>query len=131
MAFAVPTFPLYANIWHDAGGSTYTDYTLPDVITPCNLAPGHRTVSQFIGGALAFTVVALFPALTDVRNDWNGNAQDLVELPAGSNRFYYVHGVEDFGKGFANEHRFAGIVLLKSGATFLVQGAIPLAVPLP
>ena len=32
---------------------------------------------------------------------------DLVECPQGSGRFYEVLFVDDFGKGFANEHRIA------------------------
>jgi hypothetical protein len=48
---------------------------------------------------------------------------DLVEVPAGTGRFYRVQWVDDLGKGFDNEHRFA---LLLQTNTFS-----PWPIPMP
>lgn len=49
----------------------------------------------------------LLPPLTDIQDCFNAGGPDTVEAPAGSGRFYLVDMVDDLGKGFANEHRFA------------------------
>lgn len=110
MAFTVPDFPLPVDI-----------YTGPwvgkalRVSTFGNLAPGRR-VSNFQvawdGGnnVIPMDSILLLPKLTDIRAWFQVGAQsDIVEVPAGSGRWYSVVGVEDFGKGFANEHRWAMI----------------------
>ena len=65
----------------------------------------------------------LLPALTDVRYTGVGGTSDsfydIVEVPAGSARWYWVLSVDDAGKGFANEHRVAEL-----------QAIEPLPVPL-
>jgi hypothetical protein len=52
----------------------------------------------------------LFPAFTDVR-DLNcvQVENDIVEVPSGSGRWYGVLLVDDVGKGFSNEHRYAAV----------------------
>jgi hypothetical protein len=47
------------------------------------------------------------PALTDVRDTKSGGMPDILEVPAGSGRFYTSVWVDDIALGFANEHRFA------------------------
>ncbi len=50
----------------------------------------------------------LLPALTDIRDGYGAAlTPDVVECPSGSGRWYVVFGVDDFGKGFPNEHRYA------------------------
>jgi hypothetical protein len=56
----------------------------------------------------------LVPAGTDLRDNHNLTGSDVVVVPAGSGRGYFVDQVDDLGKGFANEHRFA--LLSKAGA---------------
>jgi hypothetical protein len=51
----------------------------------------------------------LCPALTDLRWQPFYNQYDVVEVPLGSNRWYFVMDVDDIAKGFTNEHRFAVI----------------------
>lgn len=51
----------------------------------------------------------LLPAGTDIRDLSCGLDADLVEVPLGTGRWYIVMGVDDIGKGFANESRCATI----------------------
>ena len=87
MSYTIPAFPLSANIWHDNGLGAYQDYTLPDLIVQCNLAPGRRVVGPPFNVAFTVQVIALFPALSDLRSDFNGSAPDLAEIPAGFGAF--------------------------------------------
>jgi len=109
VAFTLPTFNLTCNIHTTAAGTNTFRLT-----SDCNLALGRR-VTMLSGG---FGTVApgnmygavptlLFPALTDVRDSSCGGGQDIIECPAGSGRWYTVELVDDIGKGFANEHRYA------------------------
>jgi hypothetical protein len=86
-----------------------------------NLSPGKRTYAARDIGNLqpGLVMELLLPALTDVRGAITGN-QDIVEVPAGSGRFYSVAFVDDVGKGFGNEYRFA-----------LIQQLAPWPVPTP
>jgi len=54
----------------------------------------------------------LVPKLVDVRGPQDTVSADLVEVPAGSGRWYVVVAVDDIGKGFSNEHRTASIFAL-------------------
>lgn len=106
MGYTVPPMPLTCNVW--------THSSLPPnppriAGLACNLAMGKR-----ISGSVTSTIVPqlLVPALSDIRDGFNASGQDYVEVPAGSGRFYVVNEVDDMGKGFPNEHRFA--VLTKS-----------------
>jgi hypothetical protein len=49
----------------------------------------------------------LCPPFSDIRGLLNPGGSDGVEIPPGSGRRYLVDQVDDIGKGFANEHRFA------------------------
>lgn len=107
MSFTLPTFNLTCNIFTGGGGTHVFRLAVA-----CNLAIGRRTIQlltpQSAGGAGAFpTTQLLLPAGTDVRDESCGGTSDLVEVPAGSGRFYGVLGVDDAGKGFTNEHRVA------------------------
>lgn len=52
----------------------------------------------------------LLQAYTDIRGENSVGGADTVEVPAGSGRYYTVTWVDDIGKGFSNEHRFACLV---------------------
>lgn len=110
MSFTVPEFPLVCNLFR----GPWTARALassPD----CNLAWGRR-VGQIEIGLTPFgdaggnVMQLLLPKGTDVRTVLNAVTNDVVEVPAGSGRWYGVAGVDDVGKGFANEYRLAIIV---------------------
>jgi len=107
MSFVVPSFPLAVDI--------YTGPWLTRVLrvsTMGNLAPGRRVFVLPDGedpGVFIATmqVTLLLPAGTDVRDISTGTLHsDVIECPSGSGRWYGVQIVDDFGKGFANEHRW-------------------------
>ncbi len=111
MAYILPHFNLFVNVWRNGNATSNP----PDGVYPCNLTPGKRftaaetdtgVVPQWITGTYI-----LLPPFVDIRGvpDTAG-AADTAEVPAGSGRFYQVYLVEDIGKGFLNEHRFASIV---------------------
>jgi len=80
---------------------------------PCNLAYGRRSSlndelsGTQNGGSMAMSL--LLDAGTDVRDLSCSAVQDVVEVPAGSGRWYQVYNVDDIGRGFPNEHRCAVI----------------------
>jgi hypothetical protein len=112
MSFTIPSFPLAVNIWRNGSGPP----AVPDVVTVGNLTWGRRvtTATGVPNDASPDTLLALLlvPALTDVRDISTPSGADLVEVPAGSGRLYQAKQVDDIGKGFANEHRFAVIYKL-------------------
>jgi hypothetical protein len=63
-------------------------------------------------GVVTLTMNLLLPALVDIRGPQDTIGADQVEVPAGSGRWYSVVGVDDIGKGFANEHRSAALVAI-------------------
>jgi len=64
------------------------------------------------------------PKDTDVRGIETGpETPDVVEVPTGSGRSYIVLRVDDYGKGFTNEHRFA--VITPYPALYLWPTPIP------
>jgi hypothetical protein len=108
VAFTLPQFPLTCEIFSGPYLARVSRAT-----SVCNLALGRRGVvlPDFEFGTTQIATgptYVLFPPGTDVR-DMNCNipAQDLLELPQGSGRWYSVSLVDDVGKGFANEHRYA------------------------
>jgi hypothetical protein len=112
MAFTLPTFNLTANVWHYATwfGNFPTTIPAPDLVIACNLAVGKRQAGGFIS-----SMWLLCPALTDIRDEIHErfipSHGDIVEVPAGSGRYYGVAEMDDAGKGFANEHRVAQLTL--------------------
>jgi len=113
MPYALPTFNLACNLWHVPHPVTNP----PDVISPCNLTPGQRIADQN-ASVTQPCMYLLLPKLTDIRCQYEGvgGGDDLCEVPAGSGRYYTVIYVDDIGKGFANEHRFALIAMYKAPA---------------
>jgi hypothetical protein len=107
MAFTLPTFNLTCNIFSVVGGAHF--FRLD---SPCNLAMGRRTAldrsaGEQDAGILGLTPTLLLPPLTDIRDASTMLESDLVEVPAGTGRFYLAVCVDDIGKGFPNEHRAA------------------------
>lgn len=120
MAFQPPTFNLAVAIWH----SPFPAYAFPSLVTMGNLAYSRRIAALIPVGIT--TPSLLVPALTDIRAAFNGVPEDVIEVPAGSKRFYAVESVDDAGKGFANEHRVASLAQIVTGFF-----GFPLPVPLP
>lgn len=110
MAFILPTFNLMCNIHSVVAGVNAFRLS-----SPCNLAYGRRVTfpagaGEQDGGILSNQMDLLLPALTDIRDSSCGGQMDIVEVPAGSARWYIVVGVDDAGKGFDNEHRVASLL---------------------
>lgn len=104
MPFVLPAFNLAVNIWR---AGAIPPVGAPAVVTFGNLSPG-KTISEGLG-ALGHVMWLRLPRFTDIRRF------DIVEVPAASGRFYKVFEVDDIGKGFPNEHRFALIQTDYSG----------------
>jgi hypothetical protein len=131
MSFNVPTFNLSCNLFDGA-----TPLTVPRLTVVCNLALGRR-IGWYIDGAPSgsfsqgLTPALLLPALTDVRSGATGGPEDMVEVPAGSSRFYTVTCVDDVGKGFPNEYRIASISQIWSIGPWVALGVPNWPVPIP
>lgn len=121
MGFRVPSFNLTCNVWSrgdvPAGPVDIGALPAPRIADlGCQLrASGKLSTAQDEAHWWVFSAVLLVPAGTDLRDDfsWDGvaiNKPDFVEVPAGSGRGYTVVGVDDVGKGFANEYRTAVIM---------------------
>ena len=119
MSFSLPTFNLTCNIWHRPN----VPPAAPSLSVVCNLAFGRR-VGPVSYNSGSLTMSLLLPPGTDVRTVIEtalGN--DVIECPAGSKRYYQPLLVDDIGKGFPNEHRFA---LLQQITNF---GLWPIPIP--
>jgi hypothetical protein len=112
MSFSVPDFPLLCNIYTGPGSWLSNPPRLADV--PCNLAIGKRTQQSGIdrgsSGGIGVPPTLLLPGGTDVRDVASATRWDLVEVPAGSHRWYQVSTVEPVGLGFPNWHIAAALV---------------------
>lgn len=128
MAFRVPNFNLDVNLWRYP--DVWTDP--PSLQFKANLARGERDYRgpQYptSGTLMVSEMMLLCPAGTDIRFEFGPpNDPDLVEVPAGSGRYYQVVVVDDCAKGFANEYRFA--VLWQLTNSYLDQIGNPWGVP--
>ena len=124
MAFKLPSFNLLCNISQPDIAGTPAIPTLPLRIVnqACQLTYGRRVQVSSTGGTtqvgvLTLTMNLLLPKLIDVRGPQDVVSADMVEVPAGSGRWYTVVGVDDIGKGFSNEHRTASLYALPSSWT--------------
>jgi len=121
--FTLPNFNLLCNIWHGTvvmGDLPATPLvTAPDIsLKPCQLyaASWQGTSTTPLSTSrldLGFTMMLRVPAGTDLRDQSNASENDVVEVPAGSGRWYYVMQADDLHKGFPNEYRFG--ILSKLG----------------
>lgn len=109
LGYSIPTFVLPVDIYT---GPWPTKVYRLSVLG--NLGQGRRINPQPIDGISLVDTLSpesqlLLPALTDVRDFSCLSGNDVVEVPAGSGRWYQVMSVDDAGKGFSNEHRIAWI----------------------
>jgi hypothetical protein len=108
MSFSVPKFNLTVNVWNGADEPPGA----PTFVVKGNLAYGRRTSPS---GTLdqaeqGLTMQLLLPAGTDAQWAIQGVGPSVMEVPAGSGRFYVCAGVDDVGKGWSNEHRVALLI---------------------
>lgn len=134
MAFTVPEMPLAVDV--------YTGPWLTKVFrfsTTGNLAWGRRTSgpallgSEIPGGRVVVAMVLLLPAGTDVRCTMQvpTPGYDVVEVPSGSGRWYGVNAVDDFAKGFPNEHRGAILVPIYENLDTVQFAGLFWPIPMP
>jgi hypothetical protein len=81
----------------------------------CALVYGRRVNVASTGGTgiqgVPLTAMSLLLSKGfDIRGLENNIGQDMVEVPAGSGRWYGVYSVDDISKGYASEHRTATIL---------------------
>ena len=109
---------------NDGAGPPYPGLCVLRLVNePCNLQAARRAQVMSTGGTTTSGVFEdamylLLRARTDVR----GPVQyanlllpgDVVEVPSGTGRFYWVTYVDDVGRGYANEFRFATLQMAQS-----------------
>lgn len=125
MPARLPSFVNGVNLWRWANWNL----GVPPVVAPDATFTAQLRMyrTAFLFPRLTNTVVPmalLCPKGTDIRGrmGWylNSNTPDLVEVPAGSGRYYTVWAVDDVDKGQPSEYRFC----------LLQQNTAPLT-PLP
>lgn len=109
MAYRVPTFPLFCNIWR--GGPIFPGGP-PAVISICQLRMAKSAFIVSTGNTLyGGKQLLMLPKLTDIRGNLLGSPNgDYVEVPAGSGIRWIALAVGDVAKGFPNEYRAAALV---------------------
>lgn len=120
MAFILPTFNIICNVKTCPVPGVASKPVAPYRLTnhACQLTYGRRTNAMSTGGTLAAGVLSqgmnlLLPAGTDIRGPQDTVSFDMVEVPAGTGRWYSVFFVDDIAKSFSNEHRTAGLQALE------------------
>lgn len=121
MAFVIPEFPLLCNIWD--GGGSFPPLTIPmgpprETDIECNLAWGKRVnvVSSGGTGQQGVPIAAmtlLLPLGTTIHGPEWTNGPDVVEVPKGSGRWYWVAMQDLIGAGFSNAHQGAMIFAMR------------------
>jgi hypothetical protein len=113
MGFRLPTFNIMANLWKNPNDPSFGP---PDVAVGCQLrAPGKQSVSLTTDPLAPTSLLVewelLLPAGTDIADAFSSafGVGDVVEVPAGSTRYYWVEIVDDVARGFPNEYRIAYI----------------------
>jgi len=132
MAYQAPVFNLEVDIYSVVLPSTKT-YRLTSL---CNLAMGRRQAFPVLGGGPgagveSYTPALMLPAGTDIRCRVQGVEDDICECPRLSGRWYQVCGVDDVGKGFANEYRFAFLRQIGAYSGWVALGIPWWPVPMP
>jgi hypothetical protein len=132
MPFELPTFNLTIDIY--TGPWLTKSHRLSSL---GNFSFGRR-IQQFLYdnydpevAVASVQTLLLLPPLTDVRSRFLGPHADLLEIPSGSGRWYSVGYVEDIGKGFANEHRAAGVFQINSTINNVTYAGLNWPVPMP
>jgi hypothetical protein len=132
VAFTLPVFPLTCNVWDGPNPPAGA----PRLVTPGNLSFGRRVFPSAPNfnnfDTTAASASLLVPPGTDIRDASCGAAAggDVIEVPAGTGRFYYAIYVDDLGKGFPNEHRVALLVKACS-AVFSHFAGVDWPTPIP
>jgi len=133
VSFTLPTFNLVCDIYT----GPWLSKALRSPGVQCNLAFGKR-VNGFptfdtAGDQLAasFEMYLLLPAGTDVRSKIISGQGDIIDVPAGSSRWYGVFAVDDVGKGFANEHRVADLVQISKFLNATTYAGLTPPIPWP
>jgi hypothetical protein len=106
VSFVVPEMPIFCDIWT----GPWATKVLRHAGVACNQAIGKRMsfpdFAVYTNAVNGF-VTLLLPAHTDVRDPASSTGYDVVEVGAGSGRWYMVGYVDDVGRGFSNLHRMA------------------------
>lgn len=132
MSFTLPAFNLTVNIY-----TGVFPFATPRLTSLANLTPGRRVMQSqataFLGatGNLGPASLLLLPVGVDIRDSSCANQPDVVEVPAGSGRWYQVAQVDDIAKGFANEHRYANITKLWQNAGGITCPGLFWPTPIP
>lgn len=132
MSFSVPNFNLTCNIYTVTPPSSVV-FRASSI---CNLAMGRRinwlnSQASPSVGTFGATPMLLLPAGTDIRDSSCAPLGDVVEVPAGSGRWYQCLNVDDSGKGFPNEYRMASINKIWNFSVWLPYGIPAWPVPIP
>lgn len=119
MGYRVPTFNLTCNISAPPFANNPAIPAMPYRLSgvACQLTHGRRVNVRLLSSPLNFKYMGQGMSLlvakgTDIRGPQDTTSLDMVEVPAGSGRWYFVDGVDDVGKGFTNEYREASITAL-------------------
>ena len=115
MAFLKPTFNLLINWWSNAtwrSNGPYPPGTAvppPDATYQGQLRYPQRAPAQFSLTEGYLKADVLFDVGTDVENPVFNSSEyqywmDVLEVPAGSGRYYFVESTEETGAGFSNEY---------------------------
>jgi hypothetical protein len=123
MGYSLPQFNLPVKLWRFPNIVTNpADLTTvgnlvgsrPDADPIPSVGIGTLAQRQVVASYFSRFMTLLLPKLTDVRPPQATGQGDVLEVPSGTGRYYWVASVDDVGKGFANEHRFAYLVPLQS-----------------
>jgi len=111
MAFRLPNFPLFCDVYDSAGPFTIPTTTprMPNV--RCQLR--YLKIPQVANGIPwqgQSSILLLVDPFTDIRMNQPGQLPDWIECPPGTGRWYTVSSVDDIAKGFSNEHRAVAMV---------------------
>lgn len=116
MAFVIPTFNLVCDIFSAAAPPPAAPRIAGQV---CQLRAPSVQAQNLGNGLLAITqtIALILPKGTDIRDQYCTpiNSSDIVELPPGTGCRYQVLWVNDIGRGFPNEHRYATLAKISSG----------------
>jgi len=134
VAYTVPNFNLIADHWRFIAPLDFDTKVYVGTL-PCQLRSFGRNPHPIVGNlstapGFPYGVELLCEAGTDIRDSHcPDGVPDLVEVPVGTGRWYYVFVVDDVGKGFSNEYRYA--VLGKVLSSYGVANAPDWPVPIP
>lgn len=104
--FRKPTYNLAALVWTGGSGPPGP----ARLLTPCALRSRIFGIVSARPAVLGLVRILLVPPKTDLRGLFQTAANDTVEVPQGSGRFYTVADVDDVARGYANEFRIATLL---------------------